>query len=144
VKKSLILISLIIIVFLSVFFIPKNMKKVCFKNTCFNVELAISSAEKEKGLMFRDNLKNDAGMLFVYEREGMYSFWMKNTKITLDIIWIDSDFKVAFISENTEPCVSDICQSINPGINAKYVLEINAGTVEKLGMKVNDKLDFKL
>lgn len=142
-KKLLIFIFLIIAVILTAFFIPKNMKKVCFKNTCFSIELAVSQAEKEKGLMFRDNLKDDEGMLFIYDKEGVYSFWMKNTKIPLDIIWIDNDGKVVFISGNTQPCRSDICPSINPGLDAKYVLEINGGVAQKIGLKVNDKLDLK-
>ncbi len=91
--------------------------------------------------MFREKLDLDKGMLFIFEEEGEYSFWMKNTLIPLDIIWINKAKEVVFISGNTQPCQEEYsCSSINPGKNAKYVLEINAGIAEKIGLKVGDKI----
>ena len=68
---------------------------------------------------------------------------MKNTLIPLDIIWINANNEVVFISENTIPCEKDFCPSIEPVREAKYVLEINGGLVEKIGLKIGDKLEFK-
>ena len=140
-----VLIGIIAIVCFSIIFfynIPGNKQqdRVCFKDNCFNVSLALTSDEQSKGLMFVDHLDNDKGMLFVFQEDGIYPFWMKNTLIPLDIIWIDSNNKVVFISKNTQPCKSLICDSINPGKQARYVLEINAGISDKIGLAIGDNM----
>jgi len=93
--------------------------------------------------MFRKNLDKNKGMLFVFNKEGNYPFWMKNTLIPLDMIWINENSNVVFISENNLPCEKTICSSINPNQNAKYVLEINAGMAEKIGIKTEDIVIFR-
>ncbi len=120
----------------------KKEARVCFQDHCFEVELALSAEEKRKGLMFRDQLDLDKGMLFVYKDEKERSFRMKDVLIPLDIIWINGEDEVVFISKNTQPCKESFCQSINPGKNAKYVLEINAGLSKEIGLTVGDRMDF--
>jgi uncharacterized protein len=116
---------------------------VCFNDKCFHVELARTPDNMERGLMYRKSLAQNAGMLFIFEESGAYSFWMKNTLIPLDIIWINQDKEVVFISENTQPCIKEPCQVITPsGGAAKYVLELNAGTAEKIGLKESSVLEF--
>lgn len=89
--------------------------------------------------MFRKNLKPESGMLFIFETEGRYPFWMKNTLIPLDIIWMDARQKVVFISENNLPCgQATSCPEIIPDQNALYVLEINVGKVKEIGLKTGD------
>jgi len=119
-----------------------SQNQVCFGSHCFFVELAKTNAEKEKGLMSRTQLGKNNGMLFIFDKEDVYPFWMKDTLIPLDIIWIDSNYRVVFIGQNTQPCKTFICPLINPLVKAKYVLEINAGLCEELGLKIGDK--FKL
>lgn len=122
----------------------EKQSQVCFKNYCFNVELAKTAEEMRNGLMFRQGLDSDKGMLFIFEKEGEYSFWMKNTLIPLDIIWINKDKEVVFISENTRPCEEGKpCLSVNPDRDAEYVLEVNGGTAEKIGLKVGDKITIQ-
>jgi uncharacterized protein len=121
---------------------PQN--QVCFGLRCFAVKLAKTEAEREKGLMNRTQLDKNSGMFFIFDKEGIYSFWMKDTLIPLDIIWIDGNNKVVFISQNAQPCKTLICPVINPSTKAKYVLEINAGLSEKLKLKIGDKADFKI
>ncbi|MBN2120562.1 MAG: DUF192 domain-containing protein [Candidatus Omnitrophica bacterium] len=118
--------------------------RVCFKNNCFNVELAVEPAERARGLMFRESLDYNKGMLFVFEDEREYPFWMKNTLIPLDIIWIDADKEVVFIKNNAEPCKSEACPSVYPGRIAKYVLELSSGVARDIGLKAGNKLIFKL
>ena len=129
-KKFLSAVFLSVILFLifiiiSFSFHPKNQNQVCFEDNCFTVELAMTAQERTRGLMFREKLDSDKGMLFIFDGEGEYSFWMKNTLIHLDIIWINKDKKVVFISKNTQPCELDPCPAINPDEKAQYVLELN-------------------
>lgn len=115
---------------------------VCAKDKCFDVELAKTQSQRDRGLMHRKELDKDKGMLFIFDKEGVYPFWMKNTLISLDIIWLDSTGKVVFISQNTTPCKSIICPSIIPSANAKYVLEINAGICQEIGLKLGDLMQI--
>ncbi len=140
IKWFLIIIFLIILIgIIVILYLPS---KVCFNNQCFRVETAITPEQRAKGLMFRQSLDQDKGMLFVYPESGEYSFWMKDTYIPLDIIWIDEDQTIAYINENSQPCQGD-CLNINPSVQAKYVLEINARMIDSVGLKVGDKLTFK-
>lgn len=117
---------------------------VCFGDKCFKVELAISEVEKEQGLMARESLDENKGMLFVFNKEGIYSFWMKYTLIPLDMIWINSRGKVVFIKENAQPCKGLVCPQISPKEKAKYILEINGGICRKLGIKIGDQAKLNI
>ncbi len=117
-----------------------SISKVCFKENCFKVEVAGTPQQKEQGLMFREHLDKDAGMLFIFEKEENYPFWMKNTLIPLDIIWINQNQEVVAIKENAEPCQREECPIIDPSAYAKYVLEINGGLAEEIGLEVGDKV----
>ena len=90
----------------------------------FNVEFARSEAEKATGLMFRERLADDEGMLFMWNTSSPRQFWMKNTLINLDILFIDSDYRVVHIEESAQKGSLRIISSLLP---AQYVLEINAG-----------------
>jgi uncharacterized membrane protein (UPF0127 family) len=116
-----------------------NESQVCFRDNCFYVELALTPEEQSRGLMFRDHLDPDRGMLFVFPKEDVYSFWMKNTLVPLDIIWIDKDKKIVFINTHTPPCTQEPCPSIDPQKEALYVLEINAGISDQIGLSVGDQ-----
>lgn len=117
--------------------------KVCFKDNCFYVELAVTPQQRAQGLMFRRHLDYNRGMLFIFENEGRYSFWMKNTFIPLDIIWLNKDKEVVFIEENAQPCKENfLCPTIRPKAEAKYVLELNAGVVNDIGLEVGDRVSF--
>jgi uncharacterized protein len=81
----------------------------------------------QRGLMFRTSLGPNEGMLFVFERAGFYPFWMKNTLIPLDIIWIDERWRVVSVAESVPPCRADPCPTYPPAGNARYVVEVAAG-----------------
>jgi len=119
---------------------------VCYKNSCFYVELAQTPEERARGLMFREHLDPDKGMLFIYQAEekGERSIWMENTLIPLDIIWINQDQEVVFISPNTQPCTAQPCTVIKPDVKARYILELNAQTAEKIGLRVGERLEFDI
>ena len=107
-------------------------------------ELAVTPKEREKGLMFRDYLGSDQGMLFIFEEEDFYSFWMKNTLIPLDIIWLNSHRQVVHIERNVPPCPGDPCPSYVPRYPAKYVLELKAGQADENGLRLFDQVSFVL
>ena len=93
--------------------------------------------------MYRTQLGKDKGMIFIFDKNGFYPFWMKNTLIPLDMIWMDGTGKVIFIAQNVQPCKTFICPSVMPTGSAKYVLEVNAGICQQINLKVGDKLDIK-
>ena len=80
------------------------------KGKRFSVEVAETREKQALGLMFRESLPEDHGMVFIFPVEGMRSFWMKNTKIPLDIFYFDEDLKLVSVSENTPPCRSGLPQ----------------------------------
>jgi len=105
-------------------------------------ELAVSDEERQRGLMFREKLQPDQGMLFVFEEESRHSFWMKNTLIYLDMLWIDKDRKIVHIAQNVPPCKEDPCPSYGPDRPGLYVLELAGGAADRLGLKLFDRLEF--
>lgn len=117
--------------------------KVCIGSNCFNVELAENYWQQSRGLMYKESLAQNAGMLFIFNKEANYPFWMKNTKIPLDIIWINANKQIVYISELTQPCKTFLCSQINPKVNAKYVLEINGGLAQKFNFKIGDLVEIK-
>jgi uncharacterized membrane protein (UPF0127 family) len=123
------------------YFAPKQ-DMVCFDNTCFHVELAVTPEERTRGLMQRNYLGPDKGMLFIFENEGDYPFWMKNTSIPLDIIWISGNKEVVAINRNSRPCGENPCLLMSPGRKSRYVLEINAGLSQKINLKMGEQVKF--
>ncbi len=120
-----------------------NLSQVCFNKNCFSIELAITQEEKQIGLMNRNHLDKDKGMLFIYTTPQKASFWMKNTLIPLDIIWIDQDFNVVYIA-NAQSCKQDPCPIYNPDSEALYILEINSNLTKELNIKEGDKVSINL
>ena len=116
-------------------------KKVWIKNICLQAEVVDSDLSRQAGLMFRKELGKDQAMLFVFPQEARYSFWMKNMRFPLDIIWIDQDKIIVDIKNNIPPCQQD-CKSFAPQSPAKYVLEVNSGWVQKNRIQINDKVKF--
>jgi uncharacterized membrane protein (UPF0127 family) len=103
----------------------------------FNFELATTEAERERGLMFRKELPPGQGMLFDFFTDQPVSFWMHNTYISLDLIFIRSDGRIATIAENAEPMSDKLIPSGTP---VRAVLEVIAGTARELGIKPGDKV----
>ena len=115
---------------------------VCAKNKCFNVELATTQEERARGLMYRDHLAENEGMLFIFPKNSFSSIWMKNTLIPLDVIWMDEQHRIISINKNMQPCGQGDCPSVNPGIPAQYVLEVNAGTADAINLSAGDIMEF--
>jgi uncharacterized protein len=107
----------------------------------FSVEMATTEQEKETGLMYRKELADGKGMLFDFSPEQQVSMWMKNTYISLDMIFIRADGRILRIAENTEPLSTRIIAS---GGLAKGVLEVIAGTAKKYGIEPGDRVGHLL
>ena len=113
-------------------------QRACFGGACFELEVARTQEQRSQGLMFRESLEADEAMLFIFEKEDVYCFWMKNTLLPLDIIWLDANKEVVYIAENVHPCRRDPCPNTCPDKPAKYAIELNAGTCKDLGLRAGD------
>lgn len=107
--------------------------KICIEKQCFTVEIARTSAEQQQGLMNREVMEKDHGMVFIFPKSDVHNFWMKNTLIPLDMIWVDDAFNVVRVL-TAQPCIQDPCKVYRPEASAKYVIEINAWIAEKYGI----------
>ncbi len=119
-------------------------KSVCFSDVCFDVVIAGGAVERERGLSGVEKLEINDGMLFIFKSEGKHSFWMKDMGFPLDIIWLDSGMRVAYIARNMAPCAGEICPAIAPDKDARYVLEINAGLADEYGIAEGDYAEFTM
>ena len=103
----------------------------------FQVEIADSEPERNQGLMYRQELAPDHGMLFVFPRTTRIAMWMKNTPLPLDMLFIAEDGRVVDLHERAVPFS---LETIAAGRRARYVLEVNGGTVDRLGLAVGDRV----
>ena len=106
----------------------------------FDVELALDPASQERGLMFRKEVPPDTGMLFVFPAESPHVFWMKNTLVPLDMLFLSRARRIAGIIENAEPLTTT---PRDPHVAAQYVLELAGGTSFARGIKVGDAVEFE-
>ncbi|MEW6320935.1 MAG: DUF192 domain-containing protein [Acidobacteriota bacterium] len=110
------------------------------------VEVVATPESRQRGLMFREHLPQDRGMVFVFPEPGYYPFWMKNTLIPLDMIWLDARRTVVAIAASVPPCKADPCPTYAPVVdgkavgNAVYVVEVASGFARRHGVKVGDRL----
>ena len=106
-----------------------------------NAEVADNFVKKSAGLMNRESLGKNDGMLFVFASEDYHKFWMKNMMIPLDFIWISGNKTIVDITENVQPCISG-CPNFTSQEKAQYVLEVNAGFAKENKIKVGEKVNF--
>ncbi|MEE9361524.1 MAG: DUF192 domain-containing protein [Cellulophaga sp.] len=104
-----------------------------------DIEIAESPYEIQTGLMYRDTMEEKEGMLFIFQEMSMHSFYMKNTKIALDLIFIDDQLKIASIHKNAKPMDESPLPSKVP---VQYVLEINAGLADKWSLEIGDSITY--
>ena len=108
------------------------------KGKPFTLEIADTDDKRERGLMFRKSMAADHGMIFVFEVADSYRFWMKNTWIPLDIVFLDAGGKVIEVEARKAKDET----SMGPDEPAKYVIELNAGTAETIGLTKGDRIDI--
>lgn len=103
----------------------------------FEVELAVTPAQRARGLMFRRSMAPDSGMLFLYDEDAPVTMWMENTILPLDMLFIEADGTIARIVERTVPLSRELISSNGP---VRAVLELNAGTARRLGIRQGDRV----
>lgn len=108
----------------------------------FVVEIADDPKSQQLGLMFRDEMADDHGMVFIFKRSQPRSFWMKNTRIPLDILYFDEHRRLVSMQTDVRPCRTQQCPGYPSRKPAKYVLEINGGLAEQLGITTGAKMTF--
>lgn len=106
------------------------------------VEIAATDADRQRGLMFRDRMAPNEGMVFLFDQVGNYPFWMKNTLIPLDMIWVDAGYRIVDIAHSVPPCKADPCPSYGHKGSALYVVEVVSGFAKQHGVKPGDTLVF--
>ena len=137
-KKITLVLSLIFLVFLTsctkyeTIFIDNGVERIKIK-----AEIADTQEKMERGLMFRKHLGENKGMFFTFKDEGTYAFWMKNTLIPLDIIFISKDFKIMEIVR-AEPCEEEPCKTYQTASYSKYILEVSGNFTARNGIDIGD------
>ncbi len=117
--------------------------QVCFRGKCIGVEVVYKKEDVVHGLQGRDALPDNHGMLFVFSDAAVHSFWMKDTLIPLDMIWLDYSRRVVHIEDNVPPCQRDPCATYAPSRKAMYVLEVNARKAAQWGIKLGEEFEFR-
>lgn len=112
----------------------KKIQQACFEERCFPVEVADTTLSRMLGLMFRSSLHQEKGMLLAFARARNIPIWMFGMRISLDILWIDAEKRVVHIERNVSPCRGLFCPMLISPKRAQYVLEINAGAAEGIGI----------
>ncbi len=119
--------------------------KATVKDFELNVVVPITSELMSKGLAVKNQMKENEAMLFVFKEPSKHSFWMKDMKFPIDIMWLDNNGKIVHIEENLEPCpLALVCPSYIPNADSQYVLETVAGFTQKYNINVGTDVDLEL
>lgn len=115
-------------------------------DVALQVQIADTEPRRIRGLMFQEQLPYDQGMIFVFDKPDLYSLWMLNMQFSLDMIWFDQDGNVVHIEKDVQPCKTALetmtCQSLTPGTEALYILEVTSGFVDKYNITKSSKLSI--
>jgi len=145
-KRREIAVAVILIILLFLYLISSNhviphQVSVTFDNSApIRVTIVSSPADISRGLSFRERLPENEGMLFVFEPEGSYEIWMRDMSFPLDVIWLSKDLEVVHLEEDLPPCGQRYCRKYISPAPAKYILEVNAGYIEKNGVEVGNTM----
>lgn len=117
-----------------------NIQQVSLRGKTFFLEIAETQPEREKGLSGRNHVAADGGMLFVFDTPDTYCFWMKDTLVSLDMLWFDENYRLIHRAQSVQP--DSYPTSFCSPRNAKYVVELPAGTTERLNVQIDDVLSL--
>ena len=120
--------------------VAETIRSVTIGGQNLSVTLADTADERTQGLSGHPGLKDNEGMLFVFDEPGKYYFWMRGMNFSIDMIWISEDMRVVYIKKDAQP--EDYLSTFGPDVNAKYVLEVNSGFSDKYNLEVGDLVRF--
>lgn len=138
--KVLLIVAVISAIFLAFFWKKTYPDRLVVNGKIFFVEVADNNALLEKGLSGHEPLGPNEGMFFVFQNPGRYGFWMKDMTFPIDIIWIDSNYRVVYIEKSVSP--DTYPKIFYPSSPATYVLEVAAGISDKINLKIGDQVKF--
>ena len=146
IEIAIVVIVILAAVALTYFTSSKSVKFTSVKigNATVKAEVADTAFKKMRGLMFKKSLGENDGMIFPFDYEDYYGFWMMNTSIPLDLIWINAKQQVVYIQKDAQPCTITSCPVYKPITPAQYVLEVNAGFTDAHSIKVGTKAQFQI
>lgn len=121
---------------------PAAAASIALKGKTYSIEIADDDATRQRGLMGRDSMPADHGMLFIFQDDTPRAFWMKNCKFPQDMLFFDAARKLVSVQHNVPACVADPCPAYSSGAPARYVLELNAGQADALGVHPGDELQI--
>jgi uncharacterized membrane protein (UPF0127 family) len=139
---AVVIVSTILIAFLLLRPTPNSAPQIRIAGVTLSVELAKTPTEQTKGLSGRSNLPADHGMLFVFDREDYWGFWMIDMNFPLDIIWFNSNRQAVYILHDLPPCTPQGCPVYEPPAKASYVLEVNAGFAQSHNVTLGTPFTF--
>jgi uncharacterized membrane protein (UPF0127 family) len=147
-RYDLYLMAFLFLIIVTFTFMPRNtVDRVVIQtdsgNVTVNVEVADDNEERVMGLMYREELPANLGMLFIFQEPKVLTFWMKNTLIPLDMLFISGNLEIIKIDRDVPPCAADLCPNYG-GVYGKYVLEVNAGFTQAHGIMEGDKIHLIL
>ncbi len=141
-KKALIFFAALLLIF-TIWYYWRNPlgTRIKIHDHVFTVEIAATAQEKEQGLGYRDSLAPDHGMLFPYDHKDQYQFWMKGMRFPLDFVWIDGK-RIVDITISVPVATNEPLPVYRPKAPVDKILELNAGTVEKVGIAIGDTVEI--
>jgi uncharacterized membrane protein (UPF0127 family) len=117
--------------------------KACLHGHCVQIEVVSRDLDMRRGLQHRDGLGKNQGMLFVFDKEDIRSFWMKDMKFPIDIVWLNAKKEIISIYGSVPACAKEPCQVYEPQVKAQYVLEVVSGYALRHQWKIGDQFQFK-
>jgi uncharacterized membrane protein (UPF0127 family) len=133
---------ILLILVANVYFFNNRFPKVEISGQNLKVEVAATEGARELGLGGKNSLPVDRGMLFIFDKPGIYPFWMKDMKFSIDIIWLSDDWNVIYIKKYAQP--ESYPETFTSESSARYVLEVNAGFADKYDLRIGDQARIKL
>ena len=146
-QAGLFLILILLVIYFLINFLNSKLssepgfKSIQVKNEHFQLEIADTSLKRAQGLSGRESMPENQGMLFVFDKPSKYAFWMKDMKFPLDIIWLNNN-QIVYVAENAAPMTISNLKVYSPKSEADSVIELNAGSFGRLGLKIGDHLSF--
>ena len=139
--KKIFLFLIIFLIVSSVFILYKPKSELCFNEKCIEIEIMQSPEERALGLMYRQKISEDQGMLFIFDQPLKVNFWMKNVQFSIDMIFIDETNTIVHIEKNVPPCHKDPCPTYSSISEVKYVVEVVSGFCDKFNVKTNQTIE---